>query len=93
MRTYSWENADGTVGGSVKQKYNDERMQAHVDRVSGYRPPQGDQAERYAVITQWQKDSMQLLVDLCPPSPELTIALRHIEDARMRANQSIAVNE
>lgn len=82
------------TGGHARQKYNDERMQAHVARTLGaYRPPTGDQAPRYAAITTAAHGFATLLIDLCPPSAELTLALRHVEGARMRANQAIAVNE
>lgn len=74
-------------------KYRDARMQAHVERAFVSRPPTGDQAVRYAAINKASRALAQLMVDQCPPSAELTLALRHVEDARMRANQAIAVNE
>jgi len=78
----------------VPRKYGGEGMQAHIDRtLAAYRAPQGDQAHRYQAVTEGAYFFAQMLVDLCPPSPELMLALRHVEDARMRANQSIAVNE
>lgn len=75
------------------KKYADERMQAHVDRAFAYYPPQGDQAERYAAIHEATKALAQLWIDLAPPSPELTLALRDLESGRMRVNQAIAINE
>lgn len=75
-------------------KYRDERMQAHIDRaLKSYQSPQGDQAERYAAITEGTYQLAQKYIDYAPPSAELTLALRDLESARMRVNQAIAVNE
>lgn len=93
MREHIYTAPDGSEI-AVPAKYEDARMQSHLDRTLGaYKPPQGDQAPRYGAITAATREFGQLLVDLCPPSAELTLALRDLESARMRANQAIAVNE
>jgi hypothetical protein len=58
-----------------------------------YHAPKGDQAQRYERIRAAAKEFANTLVHNCPPSAELTLAIRAVEDAMMRANQSIAVNE
>lgn len=92
MREHVFTRPDGSEL-RVAAKYSDERMQAHLDRTLAYRPPQCDQADRYSAITAATAEYGQVLVDLCPPSAELTLALRALEEARMRAIQAIAVNE
>ena len=94
MRTHSWENAEGTIGGNVDQKYNDHAGHELVERMlAGYKKPKGDQAPRYEAITRAAHGFAQLIADLCPPSAETTLAIRAVAQARMQANQSIAVNE
>ncbi|WP_233531303.1 Acb2/Tad1 domain-containing protein [Paenibacillus alkalitolerans] len=58
-----------------------------------YHPPKEGQAERYERIRRAAKDFADTVVINGCPSPELTLAIRAIEEAMMRANQSIAVNE
>ena len=75
-------------------KYKDERMQAHIDRaLKSYQSPQGDQAARYAAITDSTYQLAQKAIGWAPPCAELTLALRDLEMFRMRCNQAIAVNE
>jgi len=78
----------------VAAKYDSPRTRAHIARTLGaYKPPKGDQAPRYEAITILIDQASQALADLCPESGELTLAIRDLESARMRANQAIAVNE
>lgn len=58
-----------------------------------YHPPSGDQAERYIVIRDEAKAYALLLVELCPESRELSLALTHLEEVAMWANAAIARNE
>jgi hypothetical protein len=78
---------------TVSAKYENTTAHAHIARTLAYKPPTPDQAPRYKAITAGAAQFAELLADLCPPSPELTTALRAVEEARMRANQAIAVNE
>jgi hypothetical protein len=86
---------------TIEARYHEDGMgsqgrsaHAHVERtMRAYQPPQGDQAQRYSAITAATHNLAVLYADLAPPSPELTMALRDLEMARMRVNQAIAINE
>lgn len=85
-----------TVGQAAREQTIEqqrERLHADFERRLTWKPPTGTQAERYTQITEAAKEFGHLLIELGPPSAELTLALRDIESARMRANQNIAVNE
>lgn len=66
---------------------------ARLDNNFRYHAPQGDQTERYQAIRDKQRELAQLLMTLCPPSRELSLALTHLEDVGYNANASIARNE
>ncbi len=51
------------------------------------------QSDRYEVIRSEAKKFAELLVTLCPPSRELSVALTELETSVMWANASIARNE
>lgn len=51
------------------------------------------QSERYETIRAEAKKFAELLVTLCPPSRELSVALTELETSVMWANASIARNE
>lgn len=51
------------------------------------------QSERYEAIRGKAKEFAELLVTLCPPSRELSVALTELETSVMWANASIARNE
>jgi hypothetical protein len=55
-----------------------------------YHPPIADQAQRYEQIRAAGKAMAEKLVELCPESADLTVAIRHIRDAVYSANASIA---
>lgn len=67
--------------------------QARLDNLFSYHAPFGDQAQRYETIRASGGAFAEVLMEMCPPSAERTLAIRDIEMAVMRANQSIAVNE
>lgn len=58
-----------------------------------YHPPKDDQVERYEIIRQRALDFARTLVEMCPPSRELSEAVGRVEEAVMYANASIARNE
>lgn len=68
-------------------------MIARLSNSFTYHAPKPGQGERYIAITNALKDAALLLVQYCPESRELSLALTHLEDARMRANSAIALNE
>ena len=55
-----------------------------------YHPPDPTQVPRYETIRNAGLAFARLLVELCPSSPELTIAVNHIDDAVKNANAAIA---
>lgn len=65
----------------------------YIERFFEYHAPKGDQPDRYGAINASCRATAEVIFDCCPESPERTLALRCLEDCRMRANQSIAVNE
>lgn len=65
----------------------------NINNSFSYHVPFGDQGERYSEIREAGRRMAVTLFERCPPSAELTLARRAIEDAVMRANQSIALNE
>ena len=58
-----------------------------------YHKPFGDQSERYGHIRSFTLELATLLVDSCPESRELSLALTKLEESVMWANASIARNE
>ena len=64
-----------------------------IDKVFTYHPPFGNQADRYVAIRGSAKAFAKQMQALCPPSAELTLALRRVQEAVMYANASIAINE
>lgn len=58
-----------------------------------YHKPFGDQASRYESIRAIAKEFAVHLLDVCPDSPERTVAIQRLQESVMWANASIAVNE
>jgi hypothetical protein len=58
-----------------------------------YHAPQGTQPTRYQLIRDGARVYAQLLMESCPESRELALALTALENAVMWANASIARNE
>lgn len=58
-----------------------------------YKPPFGDQPQRYKKIRSSAKEFAQIILNNCPDSADKTIAIRKIQEAVMWANASIAINE
>ena len=70
-----------------------EEMTKRIDRDFSYHSPRPDQIPRYEMIRSEAKEMAGLLVMLCPPSRELSLALTSLETAVMQANVAIARNE
>jgi hypothetical protein len=70
-----------------------EKLHARVDNDFTYHPPQPDQVERYNRIRDHARGMAHMLVDTCPPSRELSIALTDLESCVFNANAAIARNE
>jgi len=68
-------------------------MGLDLDNIFTYHKPIKDQAQRYERIRTQAKALAEFLVLSCPESPELTKAIRKIEEGVMWANAAIARNE
>lgn len=61
-----------------------------IENIFTYHAPEGDQPERYQLIRQSAKQFAYTIHVLCEPGPDRTAAIRHIREAVMTANASIA---
>ena len=64
-----------------------------IEEMFCYHSPKGDQAERYRSIRDAGYLFAKTILDLTPPGADQTCAVRHIRDACMTANASIAIGE
>ena len=64
-----------------------------IDRTFMYHKPTGDQPERYVTIRDQAKAFAHLIDKICPGSAEKTLAIRHVQQAVMFANASIAIHD
>ena len=71
----------------------DDDTRKRINDVFTFHPVHGDQARRYTAIRGFGKMFALLLTSLCPPSRELTVAIRKIQEVVMYANAAIAINE
>lgn len=58
-----------------------------------YHSPKEDQPKRYEEIRRYAYSYAEWLMERCPPSRELSLALTALEECVMWANASIARNE
>lgn len=58
-----------------------------------YHAPVGDQAERYKKISEAAKQLALVIKENTPDCADQTVAIRKVEEARMAANATIALNE
>lgn len=70
----------------------DVRSAESIRAAFSYAPPTDETRPRFAVVTRAALQFALLLERACPPSPELTLAVRKVQDARMWANCAIATN-
>lgn len=64
-----------------------------LDNNFKHHPPKDEQNERYEQIRKEARLFALSLMQSCPPSRELSLALTHLEECVMNANASIARNE
>lgn len=62
----------------------------HLDNWFTHHPPVGDQAAIYGQLREAGKKFAEVVLMLTPPSADQTVAIRHIRDAVMVANASVA---
>ena len=65
-------------------------MNEKLSNWFSYHPPVEDQSQRYEQIRAAGKVFAEKLVELCPESADLTVAIRHVREAVYNANASIA---
>jgi hypothetical protein len=63
-----------------------------IEELFTYHAPTGDQPERYTRIRYAAKTLARVIDECCPAGPDRTAAVRHIREAVMTANASIATN-
>lgn len=63
-----------------------------LDAVFSYHQPTEEQAQCYIRIRSEAKQLARTLLESCPKSRELSMALTHLQEAVMCANASIALN-
>jgi hypothetical protein len=63
---------------------------AQLDNWFAYHKPSADQIDDYAILRAAAKEFALVIVKTCPPSADRTVAIRHVRDAVMSANASIA---
>lgn len=61
-----------------------------IEALFTYHAPEGDQPERYKQIREAAKALARCIDANCPAGPDRTAAIRHIREAVMTANASIA---
>lgn len=70
-----------------------EHLRERVNRDFTYHSPKPGQPERYTKIRDAYKNLANTLVDECPESRELSVALTELETSNFYANAAIARNE
>lgn len=70
----------------------DVRSAESIRAAFRYAPPTDETRPRFEAVTRAALQFALLLERAAPPSPELTLAIRHAQDARMWANCAIATN-
>lgn len=64
-----------------------------LEQTFTYHPPHGDQPARYVALRDLAKTFAGGILTACPQSAERTLALRHVQQAVMFANASIAIHD
>lgn len=68
------------------------RVEDEMDKVFTYHPPDDDQVGRYKRIREAAKEFATVIVECAPSCADRSAALRHVRDAVMNTNASIALN-
>lgn len=62
-----------------------------VDTIFTYHPPVGDDSQRYEAIRAAAKELAKVIVAVTPACADQSAAIRHVREAVMTANASIAI--
>lgn len=60
------------------------------NRFRYHKPPNQERIQAHAVISEFCLGLATQIRDLCPEGRNLSLALTHLEDVRMRANAALA---
>jgi adenine deaminase len=71
----------------------DEKTEKLIEDSFTFHPVHGDQGIRYTMLRAQARNMARLMAECCPPSAELTLALRHLQIAVMFGNAAIAIHE
>lgn len=63
----------------------------NLDEILTYHSPNEEQQEHYEEINQAAKDFAAVILEHAPDSRERSVALTHLQDARMWANSAVAL--
>ena len=63
-----------------------------IENIFTYHAPEGDQPQKYVKIREAAKAFAYVVHNCCEAGPDRTAAMRHIREAVMTANQSIATH-
>ena len=85
--------AGGQAGNEQGRQDVPEEVLARIENNFTYHPPFGSQSFRYGVIRDEAKRLAKTLVQFCPESRELSVALTNLESCVHWANSAIACNE
>ena len=69
------------------------KQQEDLDKRFTYFAPKEDQPERYKLLRSMGENLAASMIQMCPPSPETSLALTNLEQSIMWANAAIARNE
>lgn len=64
-----------------------------LDNRFRYHKPDAEKSQRHSAVTELTLQLAKELRDLCPEGRNLSLALTHLEDVRMRANAAIACGQ
>lgn len=70
-----------------------EELKARNANNFKHHPPTDEQVKRYQAIRRISEEYANFLIDNCPQSRELSLAITNLEQAQMWANAAIARNE
>jgi hypothetical protein len=63
-----------------------------IEQLFTYHRPTEEQVESYAMLRHFAKEFAYAIDRYCPAGPDRTAAMRHLREAVMTANASIATN-
>jgi hypothetical protein len=65
-------------------------LRTNIENWFTYHAPRPDQTKSYELLRDGGKELALMIVALCPPGPDRTVAVRKVREAVMTANQAIA---